>query len=711
ERCRVGFRQVELKDGLIHVNGVPIYLKGVNRHDHDPDRGKAVTRESMLQDILLMKRFNFNAVRTSHYPNDPYWLDLCDEYGLYVFDEANIESHGVWDRLTKDPEWKLAFLERGIRMVERDKNHPSVIVWSLGNESGYGPNHDALADWIHQHDPTRLVHYHPAEDAPIVDMVSFMYPSISKLVEEAQKEDPRPIVMCEYAHSMGNSTGNLKEYWQVIEKYKRLQGGFIWDWVDQGLRRRTEDGVEWYAYGGDFGDEPNDGSFCINGLVFPDRTPQPAVWEHKKVVQPVRLEPVDLLKGRVRVTNRYHFSDLGGLRIFWELQEDGRIIQEGELERLSLAPGESQVLSVPFEQPSFTPGAEYWLMLRFVLAESTRWAEAGHVVAWEQFAIPFPVPERPLLRVAEMPALELSDEAGAFLVRGQGFALRLSKAEGRLSSWHYRGLELLRWGPRLNIWRAPIDNDIVPAREDKPAAYWRKAGYDRLAQWVEEVTSEQPLPQVVRLRVRARLQAPDREKGFRCTYLYTIYGSGDLLLDVELSPEGELPTLPRVGLQLELPPGLETLTWYGRGPHENYVDRKQGAAVGLYSGTVDEQYVPYVVPQENGNKEDVRWLTLTNSRGWGLLAVGMPLFGASAHHFTTEDLTVAQHTCDLVRRSGVVLNLDHRQMGLGNGSCGPGTLPEYLIQPEEMRFSVRLRPIGPGGPPASELWRLILERV
>ncbi|MGC9467879.1 MAG: glycoside hydrolase family 2 TIM barrel-domain containing protein, partial [Anaerolineae bacterium] len=338
EGCNVGFRQVEIRDGKILINGVPVYFRGANRHEHDPDTGHTVSVESMIEDILLMKRFNFNAVRTCHYPDDPRWYDLCDQYGLYLIDEANIESHGVWDEPSKDPMWRTAFLDRGSRMVERDKNHPSVVIWSMGNESGHGPNHAALADWIHAHDPTRPVHYESAHDESYVDMISTMYPSLDRLVEFATAPgEARPFIMCEYAHAMGNSPGNLKEYWEIIEQYPRVRGGFVWDWVDQGLRRITpspvspgggEDGgtVEWFAYGGDYGESPHDGSFCINGVVFPDRTIHPCMWEFKKVYQPVDVEPVDLVAGKVEVVNKHFFSDLSYLDIAWTLSVDGEVV-------------------------------------------------------------------------------------------------------------------------------------------------------------------------------------------------------------------------------------------------------------------------------------------------------------------------------------------------------------------------------------------------
>ncbi|MCX7682708.1 MAG: DUF4981 domain-containing protein [Anaerolineae bacterium] len=819
QRCNVGFRQVEVKDGKILVNGVPVYFRGVNRHEHDPDRGHAVTVDSMLQDILLMKRFNINAVRTCHYPDDPHWYDLCDRYGLYLIDEANIESHGVWDRLAKDPEWQTAFMERGIRMVERDKNHPSVIIWSLGNESGYGPNFQALAEWIHAHDPTRPVHYesatsfrvyHGPDTAPEMDILSTMYPKVDELARMAQVPgETRPLIMCEYAHAMGNSPGNLKEYWEIIETYPRLVGGFIWDWVDQGIRRNT-DGVEWFAYGGDFGDEPNSGSFCINGLVFPDRTTHPSLWEVKKVYQPVKVVPVDLLTGKVEVINRYAFSDLSGLDLTWTLAADDRVLQTGQLPRLKTPPGGREVVTIPFEKPELQPGAEYWLTLSFTLAEDTSWAEKGHEVAWEQFKVPFDVPPSPTLPVAGMPALRLVESAAQAIVEGNGFRLAFDKAAGTIASFRYGEHELVARGPRLNVWRAPTENDLNTWGDERAALRWREVGLDQLQERVTGVEVAQPIPQVVRIGVRSmstvredavlpeppsveeqldslaqglhwmlseeqfralcmRLACTDLPEGdkhtqvktlvhrfaaeerlfdifkgvhdllveselpvpdpirevvaagkvevraerkpparFECEYTYTIYGSGDVVIETHVVPQVNVPFLPRLGLQMQLPSGYEQFTWYGRGPHENYVDRNEGARVGLYSGTVDEQYVPYIVPEENGNKTEVRWVALTNATGVGLLAVGMPVMEVSAHHYTTEDLTQARHTYELVRREEITLNLDYAQSGLGSASCGPGRLEKYQLKPQEVRYRVRLRPLSAADSPMA-LSKQVLE--
>ncbi|MEM2585008.1 MAG: glycoside hydrolase family 2 TIM barrel-domain containing protein, partial [Thermoproteota archaeon] len=748
--CRVGFRQVEVRNGRILINGVPVYLKGVNRHEHDDVRGHAITVESMEKDIILMKQFNFNAVRTSHYPNHPAWYDLCDKYGIYIIDEANIECHGLvgflrtiwqiedttgkkWSELLKefheklkeksweeimeeisrrfprytepahDPEWLHAFMERTVRMVERDKNHPCVIIWSLGNESGYGPNHDALAGWIHGYDPTRPVHYEGTirtgerKISRSVDIISIMYPSLERLRELAEDpEDDRPIIMCEYAHSMGNSTGNLKEYWEMIRKYKRLCGGFIWDWVDQGIKKKTPEGIEYWAYGGDFGDIPNDGNFCINGLIWPNRKPHPAIWECKKIQQPVEAEAIDLLKGVFRILNRYDFTDLSILDISWELTEDGEVIQEGSLPKLYTPPHESEVVTVPFKIPdTLKPGAEYYLTIRYRLSKDTLWAEKGFEVGWSQFKMPFTVPPRPEIKLSDMPPLKLDENSEKIAILGEKFSLTIDKSAGCLCSLIYDGFNLIKNGPLLNVWRAPTDNDVP-----RLAPIWRSAGLDRLRHVVRSIRAERVADQLVHVVIESSLNTPENVEKFNCTYIYKVYGSGDIIIETNVKPGSNLPPhLPRIGLQLTIPGGFENFTWFGRGPHENYCDRKEGALVGVYSSTVDEQYVPYIKPQENGNKTDVRWVALTNNLGLGILAVGMPLMEVSAHHYTIGDFEGAKHTCDLKRREDITLNLDYMQSGLGGGSCGPDTLPQYLVKPEPVTFRIRLRPISPGESP------------
>ena len=712
ERCHVGFRKVEIREGRLWLNGAPVRLRGVNRHEHDPERGHAVTPESMVQDIRLMKQFNINAVRTSHYPNDPRWYDLCDRYGLYLIDEANLETHGLFGEPANDPNWQPAFVDRVARMVERDKNHPSVIIWSLGNESGYGPNHDAMAAWVRAHDATRPIHYEGAFDAPIVDMVSVMYPRLAPPFAEDDgerrrkylidlAEDPketRPLLMCEYAHAMGNSPGSLKEYWEAIEAHPRCIGGFVWDWVDQGIRRRTPDGREWYAYGGDFGEERHDGDFCINGMVWPDRTPHPCLWEYKKVLEPVRVHPVDLAEGLVELENCYDFSDLSHLALAWALTGDGCALQQGTLPLPEVRPGQRARVRVPFEAPVPEPGVEYRLELSFALAQCTSWADAGHVVAWAQLELPFRAP-RPAVAVAGLPALQMEEEGGQLVLRGGDWALWFDLHRGRIARWELGGRPLVKDGPRVNLWRAPTDNDLNASGEEHLAVRWREAGLDRLRERVQGVEVARLSPQAVRVDVRSQLGAPGRRAGFDVTMSYTFLGSGDVLLDAALTPQGELPPLPRVGLQMVVAGRYGTFTWYGRGPHEAYPDRKVGAAVGLYRGSVDEQYVPYIFPQENGNKADVRWAALMAADGEGLLVVGEELLHVGALHYTTRDLERAAHTHELARRRDITLSVDHRHCGLGSAACGPGPLPQYLVWPEPMRFRVRLRPLQRGERP------------
>ncbi|MCD6350971.1 MAG: DUF4981 domain-containing protein, partial [Armatimonadetes bacterium] len=690
QRCQVGFREVEIKDGLLCVNGEPIYIKGTNRHEHHPDFGRTVPLETMRRDVVLMKRFNINCVRTSHYPDAPVWYDLGDEYGIYMWDETNLENNV--GGLTHRPEWRAAFLDRCQRMVERDKNHPCVIIWSLGNEAGYGPNHVAMSQWIHGRDPTRPVTYRGVGDPKVTDIANHCYPSVEWLKGIGENtRDKRPFLMEEYAHAMGNACGNFKEYWDIIRSHRRLQGGCVWDWVDQGLRKKTPDGREYFAYGGDFGDRPNAGNFCINGLVEPDRRPEPELEEVKKQYQDVAVEPVDVRAGKVRVVNRYCFTNLADFVARWELTEDGKVIQQGALGRLDVPAGTSNVITVPFSSLRPRAGAEYWLKLSFALPQATRWAPKGHVVAWEQLRVPVEVPAAPRWETGGAGALRVSRLGSRLTVAGADFSLAFSTTRGELVSWKYRGHELLVEGPRPNLWRAPTDNDGPFAHE------WRRAGLDKVKPQVRRVRVEEKSDDLVRVKVEERL--PCRTGAFKYTAWYTVFASGDVLVENSFVPSDDftgVQSLPRVGLQLVLPRSCDRVRWYGRGPEDNYWDRKSGSAMGLYSSTVAAMYVPFVRPQEYGNRCDVRWMALTDAAGWGLMAGGLPTFSASAHPFSLQSLTAARHTCDLQPEGRVWWYLDYKQMGLGNASCGPGTLREYWLPPQPYFFAVRLRPVSPG---------------
>jgi beta-galactosidase len=687
--CKVGFRKVEIKGGQLLVNGKAVLLKGVNRHEHDPDTGHVISRESMLRDIRLMKQHNINAVRTSHYPNVPAWYDLCDEYGLYVTDEANIESHGA-QRLARDPDWLEAHLDRTRRMVERDKNHPCIIIWSLGNEAGDGSNFEATSAWIHQRDPSRPVHYEQAHTRPHTDIICPMYWPVPRIVELARNNPDRPVILCEYQHAMGNSNGGLARYWEAFGSLPNLQGGFIWEWVEHGLRKRVPEefakGEETYwAYGGEFGppDVPSDGNFCMDGLVAPDRTPHPALAEVKTVYQSIKVEPVDLAAGTVAVTNGYLFRDLSDVEITWEVRAGEALVADGT-RALALQPGEREEVTIPLDGSALPVDRETWLNVAFRLTEPTLWADAGHVIATAQLPLGSG-PELEAVRTADLPPVEVHEQGDEVVVEGDGFSLTFSKAQGTLTSLRRGGVELIGSGPVPHFWRAPTDNDRgnrMPGR----CGIWRHAGRDRL---IEGVTVAQPAPQTVRIGVRSAL--PDAIG--RVDSVFTVLGNGEVIVETAFDPErDDLPELPRFGVQMTLPAGFEQLEWYGRGPHESYWDRKGSAYVGVYRGTVDEQFVDYSVPQENGNKTDVRWVAIGGEQG-GVMMAGMPLLNFSAHHYTADDLESAAHSFELTRQSFVTLNLDLQQTGVGgNDSWGARPDEDVTLWTQPYRFAFRICP-------------------
>jgi len=691
---KVGFRTSEIKDGQLLVNGVPILIKGTNRHEHDPVTGHFVSRESMIRDIELMKQFNINAVRTSHYPNVTEWYDLTDEYGLYVIDEANIESHGIGyepdKTLGNKPEWTKAHLDRTISMVERDKNHPSIIIWSLGNEGGDGVVFGATSWWIHDRDPSRPVHYERAEMKPHTDIYAPMYARIDDIVEYAENYSDRPLILCEYTHAMGNSNGNLVDYWDAIYHYRQLQGGFVWDWVDQGLLKEVpgRPGETFYGYGGDFEPEGvyHDDNFLMNGLVSADRTPHPGLYEVKKVYQYIRTTAVDLEAGRLEVENLYDFQSLDFVTAYWTLMADGDVLAEGTLPQLETAPTQSEIVTISLPAITPEPGVEYWLNLSFRLTDATPWAEAGHEVAWEQFKLPIAVPA-PEADVAAMPELDLEETEQTITVSGDELRVQINKTTGMMESYQYGGVELIEDGPRPNFWRAPTDNDRGHELPER-AATWREASRN----WVVAGTAVDRIgPSEIRVRIQGSL--PDIDSTNEVTY--TVFGNSEIQIDNSFQPGNvELSELPRFGMQMSVPTSFDTMTWYGRGPHESYWDRKAGAAVGVYSGSVEDQYFDYSEPQENGNKTDVRWVSLTRSDGLGLEAIGLPLLSVSAHQFTTEDMAEAKHLYEMQPRDFITFNIDLKQTGVGgDDSWGARPHPQYTLEPQPYTYSYRLRPV------------------
>ncbi len=911
--ARVGFRSSEIRNGQLLVNGVPVRIKGVNRHEHDPETGHVISHESMYNDILLMKQNNINTVRTSHYPNDPYWYRLCDEYGLYVIDEANIESHGMGygeRSLAKDSLWMAAHLDRVQRMVERDKNHPGVIIWSMGNEAGDGVNFSACYKWIKSRDTSRPVHYERAGLGPNTDIFCPMYPSIDYIENYAKQKQQRPLIMCEYSHAMGNSNGNLQDYWDVIEKYDRLQGGSIWDWVDQGLLKTTPDGQTFYAYGGDYGppDVPSDGNFCINGLVSPDRTPHPALYEVKKVYQNVKIRAIDPLAGIYHLVNENDFINLDRYNIVWQIISEGEVLMEGTIMHPDVEPHQSKSIRIAHDDLVMQPGKEYFIVFSVVNTVSDPLIPVGFEVAAGQ--LPIPNYEPPVkIQEPEIPALQVMEIGNEIRFSGEDFEILFDKTSGELVSWENFREALINQPLRPDFWRAPTDNDFGNGM-DKRCAVWKDAsnhrqlkdisfeaidaGQARLRTQfylpavnamqqldylvngrgeilvesnlrllgfpkpdVEVLTSSQKgfakaidfdaMPSMLRMNdpgpvslneftieamiyptrfsdrnaiwdnhewAPGRLHFEFRDQGklyfflggndyeafnfpfqtgqwYHLSLVYSqydkslkFYVDGQFIQTIHFDKAAALdlsgisylggyrdgnrlfsgkldefrlwdhpltaaqiaafeqaplngnepglllyfdfdkmtndtipavhgknmlleyldlrlnrPDLPRFGVRFAMPGNYDNLSWYGRGPHENYCDRFTSAFVGVYQSTVAEQYFPYVRPQENGYKTGIRWMALTDEQGNGLLIDGLPLFSGSALHNSIEDFDQGskqnyRHMNDITPRDTVFVTVDMKQMGVGgDDSWGARTHPQYRIPPADYSFRFRMKPV------------------
>jgi beta-galactosidase len=716
---RVGFRSIEIGNRELRINGQPVMIHGFNRHDHDDRRGKAVTRWDMLRDVLLMKQFNVNAVRTSHYPNDPYWYDLCDEYGLYVVDEANIEAHGYYRQLCNDTRYTLAFLERGKRMVVRDKNHPSIIFWSLGNESGYGANHDAMAGWIRGYDPSRPLHYEGAiaavekfgEGARVTDVVCPMYirpVDILKWARDRKSPDQtRPFIFCEYSASGGNSNGGLDVYYKAFEKEHGLQGGFVWEWMDHGLLKKDAAGQEYWAYGGDFGDTPNDNVLNCNGLVWPNRVPKPALYEFKKLAQPVAVKP-GKHAGELLITNKDYFRNLGWLKGFWNVEIDGKVAASGRIPSLNTHPRTTDRIRLRLPAIKCETGQECFLNITWHPSKKLLWATTNHVVAFEQ--IPLAVKPKAVKRSAKLSSassLVVSNEGDCLVVSNELLTLKASDVASSVLSLKWHGREVLKNGPCLNVWHAPIDNEgsrFVDAPGRLPYQSfnlglldcWLKAGLHDLIMKPGPVRVQKRVNGTVQLSIETVWVSRISELKFCHSHHYTIRPDGLIAVKNRVQPDAGWPELPRIGVTLSVLEGMEFLHWFGRGPWESYADRKNGVRVGIYSGTVSEQHVPYVLPQENGHKTDVRWFALNGKAGGGLMVAGDPLIEFSVSHYTDHELYRARHTVDLVAHGEVFVNIDHRHRGLGTTACGPDTEPQFRIPSKVCTFSYLLRPFGKG---------------
>jgi beta-galactosidase len=720
---RIGFRTVEITNGRFLVNGKLVKLKGANLHEHHDVTGHVVDEATMLEDIRLMKAANLNAVRNSHYPQPERWYELTSEYGLYMVDEANIESHGYgYDHdktLGNKPHWKEHHLDRTKRMLERSKNYPSVVIWSLGNEAGDGVNLGATYNWIKSRDLSRPVQYETEGDINLVgeshsDFYSSMYWRHWDLEQYAQTHNDRPFVLIEYAHSMGNSTGNLKEYWDVINKHEVLAGGFIWDWVDQGLLEHDEDGIPYWTYGGDYGptDVPSSGNFNFNGVIFPDRSIQPAYWEVKYAYQEVDFAAIHLIGGEVKVSNNYDFLSLDGFHLNWKLTDNGNAISEGSSENLGIAAGSSKTVKLWTSLPKQTPGHEYYLTLHLISKDARSLLPAGHEYASEQFEL---ANLAEAAKQAQPPRgkIRLKQNGNLLSISGKGFSYGFDTETALLSSINYGENELMLKPMQPNFWRAPIDNDFGNYMPDW-AAVWRDAGSNRR---LLDLSSEKQDRGSVVVTADYAFDDADGNEIARWSAIYTINAAGELHVSNRFDRQADLPVLPRLGMNLELIRPLDEVQWYGRGPFENYSDRKLAAHVGIYQNKVEDHYVAYMRPQENGYKTDVRWLSLTDNKQSGISFEADDLISFGVHHNRLEDFVppvkiaitsedgpgarddekrVNIHVNDIKPRELISVDIDLGQMGVGgDDSWGKRTLQKYSLNQQSYNYGFTIKPHRP----------------
>ncbi|MEZ8155825.1 beta-galactosidase [Vibrio splendidus] len=708
EAYQVGFRKVEMTDAQLKLNGKPLLIRGVNRHEHHPELGHVMTEEDMIRDICLMKQYNFNAVRTAHYPNHPRWYELCDEYGLYVCDEANIETHGMqpMNRLSADPQWAHAYMSRYTQMVMRDKNHPSIIIWSLGNESGHGSSHNAMYAWSKQYDPSRPVQYEGGgSNTTATDIIAPMYARVNSTIEDdavpkwsikkwvSLPNEQRPLILCEYAHAMGNSLGSFNDYWDAFREYPRLQGGFIWDWVDQGLSQWDENGEHFWAYGGDFGDIINDRQFCINGLIFPDRSVHPTLEEAKYCQRMINVTLAEQTEDQCRltVTNENLFRATDNEILRWQLLENGVVIQSGQ-QVLSVAEDSKQELVIDL---AFTPKAqaEYHLNTDITLTHSTKWAEEGHVCATEQFSLRNHAGlQLPSTANALAPQLNQQDTKVVVSSLDETHQWQWDTESGLLTHWIVDGQPQVIKAPVDNFYRAPLDNDIGISEIDNidPNAWacrWELAG---IGQWERQCTScvVQALADSVQVtsvfayQFNGQIQAITK-------WQYTLNNLGEMNIAVDVTLADHLPPMPRIGLEMELPLPIETanetpVSWQGLGPFENYPDRLAAARFGLHSQTLDQMHTPYIFPTDSGLRCGTKNLNVGN--------IGIEGdFSFSVSQYSQQQLTDAKHTNDLTREEKIYVRVDNQHMGVGgDDSWSPSVHQEFQLTDNQYRYQVTL---------------------
>lgn len=705
---KIGFRKVSFSDeNELLINGEPVKIMGVNRHDHHPVRGKALSRKDLEDDVKLLKQFNFNAVRTSHYPNDPYFYELCDKYGIYVMDEANIETHHLGSYAPQQPSLAIPILSRIMRMVDRDKNYTSIISWSMGNEAGSGPAFAAAAGWIRDYDSSRFIHYEGAQGDPTdsnykegeegqkafrgvphanpddpdyVDVLSRMYPEIYQLEAMSKsKHIDRPIVMCEYAHAMGNSIGGLGEYWDLIHSNKNLIGGFIWDMIDQGLEATNDKGGKYYAYGGDFGDVPNDKNFCINGVFSPDRKPNPHAWECKYIFQPFNFKDADINNGKVLATNHFNFTDLSDYEVHWALSENGKQLQSGFLENTNLKASSSGTINIPFKKMRFKDDSEYWIKISVHEKISRLWAEKGFEIAKDQILLkPRIFNDDYVSRSKSIISTKEIDDA--IIVEGKKFSAKISKLSGELTSILSEGVEQIMSPLKPNFHRPPVDNDVKGASSKmfkNSQAYWLNLNSRLVTNSVEATSNKNNEIEVV---VKKSFK-----NEIKLEIYYTFLSDGRVIVKMDMDANKTLPGLIRYGMTMGVPDSYKITKYYGKGPWENYIDRKRGAEIDEFKFNTDDLFYNYIMPQENANRSDVRWLNLAaKTKGRRLNIEGTPEFGFSIWPYSADNIANAKHTFDLKKQGFYTLNLDLVQMSVG-GTLSE-TLPQFIIPASKYSF-------------------------
>ncbi len=725
-KSKIGFRNVEIKNAQLLINGVPIFIKGVNRHEMHPDTGMAITKEQMITDIRIMKQNNINAVRTSHYPNSPYWYDLCDEYGLYVVDEANLETHGIRESIPgSKPEWREATLDRMKNMVERDKNHPSVIIWSLGNEAGKGENFRNMAEYARKRDPSRPIHYEQWPEisdivapmyasiaqgtyaTPKGDLTEFMYSTLSldhgtRPIEEwgNYSSATKPLIQCEYAHAMGNSLGNFQDYWDVYEKYPNLQGGFIWDFADQSFRKKDKDGKEFWAYGGDYGPPGtlSDATFLNNGIITPDRKPNPALQEVKHVHRFVRLKLLDLNSREFLLENKFQFRNLQEISFYWELMENANRIEMGKsfkeesgasLSSLSLKAGSTQKIKIPISEFQPKPRKQYILNVYFTEKGKTKWADEGFVISQEQFILADSTTSPREIQSETFGKVEIQEDSADYRIQTESIVFKLSKEKGVIHSIQKKDYEYLTSPIVPNFWRPETDNDVAEIRifSKNENQIWKDAfkNSKRI-----ELKTTQINPGQFRVETKFALHP----KNSNLTLVYDFYGNGEVSIEFQLDSSKENPDIPKIGMTYKIKNEFQNMEWFGRGPLDDYEDRKSGAFIGKYSGMVRDLFHNYPHPQENGNHSDAKYLLLTNSSGLGILALGSPSINISAWPCSLETIDNALHTNELKEDGSITVNLDMKQKGVGGDTAWDERSrphPQYRIPSGKYRYRILLR--------------------